>query len=76
MIFKAFCLVFVAVCTAHSHIPVHFEPLSQEIIDYINSLDTTWKAGKNLEGASTPYLKGLLGTFLEVPNDLRLPGML
>jgi cathepsin B len=78
MIFKVLCLAFFAVCSAHrEHIPVHFQPLSQEIIDYVNSLETTWKAGRNyLERGSTQYLKGLLGTILHDPNALKLPGML
>ena len=77
MIFKVLCLVFVAVCSAHrEHIPVHFQPLSQEIIDYVNSLDTTWKAGSNyLQRGSTQYLKGLLGTILHDPDAPKLPGM-
>ena len=70
----AFVAVVLAVSWAHpGHIPVHFQPLSKEIIDYINSIDTTWKAGRNLEGATTQYLKGLLGV-IEDPNGFRLPG--
>jgi hypothetical protein len=77
MIFYVFCLAFLAVCSAHNpYIPVHFDPLSQEIIDYINSLDTTWKAGKNyLHAASTQYLKGLLGTILHDRDGPTLPRM-
>ena len=75
MIFKALCFAFLAVCSAHrEHIPVHFQPLSQEIIDYVNSLDTTWKAGRNyLQRGSTQYLKGLLGTILHDPDAPKLP---
>ena len=76
MVLKAFFLVILAVCTAHRHIPVHFQPLSEDIIDYINSLDTTWKAGKNFEGATVPYVKGLLGTILNDPNEEKLAGLL
>lgn len=74
MIFKvAFVAVVLAVTSAHpEHIPVHFQPLSQEIVDYINSIHTTWKAGRNLEGVTTQYLKGLLGVVKD-PNDFRLP---
>ena len=75
MIFKVLFLAFLALCSAHSHIPVHFQPLSKELIDYINTLDTTWKAGRNLEGATVPYLKGLLGTILNDPNQEKLPGL-
>ena len=59
---------------SHGYIPVHFQPLSKDIIDYINSIDTTWKAGRNLEGVTTQYLKGLLGV-AEDPNGFQLPGL-
>jgi len=37
-------------------------PLSQEMIDRINSLDTTWKAGQNFPpGTSMGFIRGLLG---------------
>ncbi|XP_015795817.1 cathepsin B-like [Tetranychus urticae] len=36
-------------------------PLSDEMIDRINSIGTTWKAGRNFDEASLPYVKRLLG---------------
>uniref|UniRef100_T1K127 Peptidase C1A papain C-terminal domain-containing protein n=1 Tax=Tetranychus urticae TaxID=32264 RepID=T1K127_TETUR len=36
-------------------------PLSDEMIDRINSIGTTWKAGRNFDGSSLPYVKRLLG---------------
>ncbi|KAL1139656.1 hypothetical protein AAG570_006634 [Ranatra chinensis] len=43
-------------------VPFNGDPLSDEFIDYINSLGTTWKAGRNFQ-KNTPhsYLKGLMG---------------
>lgn len=49
------------------YIPTDFQPLSQEIIDFVNTRGTTWKAGKNFEGVSVDYVKGLLGA-LENPK--------
>ncbi|XP_053205105.1 uncharacterized protein LOC128389527 [Panonychus citri] len=42
--------------------------LSSELIDYINSLGTTWKAGKNFEGYSLSFVDNLVGT-LEEPKE-------
>ncbi|XP_073977786.1 cathepsin B-like [Rhodnius prolixus] len=49
------------------------DPLSDEFIDYINSLGTTWKAGRNF-AADTPrkYLKSLTGVH-ENANAFTLP---
>jgi len=54
------------------YIPTEFQPLSQEVIDFVNSQkDSTWKAGRNFEGVSVHYLKGLMGV-IEDPNGPRL----
>lgn len=53
------------------YIPTEFQPLSQELIDFVNGIKTTWKAGRNFEGVSVHYLKGLMGV-LEDPNGHRL----
>ena len=37
------------------------EALSQEMIDYINGLDTTWKAGPNFIGKDEKYVRRLCG---------------
>lgn len=54
-----------------AHIPTEHQPLSQEIIDFVNMRQTTWKAGRNFEGVSVNYLKGLMGV-IEDPNGHRL----
>nr|ATU82521.1 venom C1A protease 3 [Lethocerus distinctifemur] len=42
--------------------PPNADPLSDEFIDYINSLQTTWKAGRNFQkDVKYSYLKGLMG---------------
>ena len=37
------------------------ETLSQEMIDYINSLNTTWKAGPSFIGKDEKYVRRLCG---------------
>ena len=37
------------------------ETLSQEMIDYINGLDTTWKAGPSFIGKDEKYVRRLCG---------------
>ena len=57
------------------YIPTEFQPLSQELIDFVNSRkESTWKAGRNFEGVSVNYVKGLMGV-IEDPNGPRLQGM-
>ncbi|XP_066294740.1 uncharacterized protein [Branchiostoma lanceolatum] len=46
---------------------------TQEIIDYINSINTTWKAGQNFEGWTEADLKGLCGTILDDPDKDKIP---
>ncbi|XP_053204871.1 cathepsin B-like [Panonychus citri] len=41
-------------------------PLSNEIVDYVNSLNTTWKAGTNFDDLQ--YIKKLNGTLKEPEN--------
>jgi len=50
-------------------IPTHHLPLSKEIIDYVNSVQKSWKAAPSprFEGKSIQYVKGLCGV-LENPN--------
>jgi len=42
-------------------VPRDIDPLSQNMVDYINNLNTTWKAQLNFDGVSLKYVKGLLG---------------
>ena len=66
----------ISLTDARQHIPTHYLPLSQEIIDYVNSIKTTWKAApsRRFEGKSIQYLKGLCGV-IEDPNNEKLPGI-
>ena len=59
-------ILLVALCFAlASALPAErdYAVLSQEIVDYINSLNTTWKAApsKRFEGATEEYIRGLCG---------------
>jgi len=63
-----FVAVLLAVCVATSMqatikatIPAEVDPLSQKMVDYINYLNSTWKAARNFDGVSLRYLKGLMG---------------
>lgn len=52
-------LALVAVVSAK---PAHIDPLSEESIDYINTVAKTWKAGKNFaEGWTLQDIEGLCG---------------
>uniref|UniRef100_A0A1W7RAU0 Cathepsin B n=1 Tax=Hadrurus spadix TaxID=141984 RepID=A0A1W7RAU0_9SCOR len=53
-------------------IPTSIDPLSQKMIDYINYMNTTWKAGKNFEGVSMKYIRGLMGVHPD-SKKYRLP---
>jgi len=55
-------------------IPHWVEPLSRKMTDYINYLNTTWKAGENFEYGKIPlkHIKGLLGV-AEDAHKYRLP---
>lgn len=48
------------------------EMLSQDMVDFVNNLNTTWKAGHNFKGASKEYVKGLCGV-IKNPHALSLP---
>ena len=55
------------------HVPNHIKPLSSEMADFINSLDTTWKAGQySDEKFKTENLKSLLGV-KRGPGGRKLP---
>ncbi len=56
------------------YIPTEFQPLTQEMIDFVNGIRTTWKAGRSFEGVDVHYVKGLLGV-IEDPNGHRLEGI-
>lgn len=51
-----------------------FNPLFQDIIDEVNSQQSTWKAGHNFAAnIDSKYLKHLCGTFLDDPIRKELP---
>jgi len=62
----AFAFLLAIVCAQNS-------PLSQTMIDKINSMQSSWKAGHNFIGQSMAYVKNLMGTFLDTPAYLKLP---
>ena len=52
-----------------------YNPLFQDIIDMVNSKQTTWKAGHNFDAnVDHAYLKHLCGTFLDDPIRESIPG--
>ncbi|XP_046918598.2 cathepsin B-like [Dermatophagoides farinae] len=56
--------------------PEHVDFLSDEYIEHLNSLKTTWKAGRNFD-RDTPMeqIRGLMGARLEIPAEMasRIP---
>ena len=71
------CVVFslaIAIITAQPAFITN--PLSKEAIDYINSLNLTWKAGQNFDDSiyTIEYIKGMCGA-LKSPKPL-LPSKL
>ncbi|XP_039604384.1 cathepsin B-like isoform X1 [Polypterus senegalus] len=64
--FLTLCCIILVVTDAK--ILPHFEPLSPDLINYINKLNTTWKAGQNFQNADINYVKKLCGTFLDGPK--------
>ncbi|OBS82870.1 hypothetical protein A6R68_23128 [Neotoma lepida] len=58
------CLL--ALASAHSK--PSFHPLSDDLINYINKQNTTWKAGRNFYNVDVSYLKRLCGTILGGPK--------
>ncbi|KAL1422084.1 hypothetical protein MTO96_003891 [Rhipicephalus appendiculatus] len=50
-------------------VPSSVKPLSDEMINFINNLNTTWKAGRNFdENIPFSYIKGLMGN-LSMPGN-------
>ncbi|XP_078585034.1 cathepsin B-like isoform X1 [Branchiostoma floridae x Branchiostoma japonicum] len=70
-IMLAWVVLSVLAAVSAKEFPIH-QPLTQEIIDYVNSIDTTWKAGWNFQGATVSYVKGLCGVIRD-PNNHKLP---
>lgn len=56
-----------------------FAPLSSEMINYINKVNTTWTAGHNFKNADLGYVKKLCGTVLghsKLPTRYSFAGMM
>ncbi|NXB77141.1 CATB protein, partial [Donacobius atricapilla] len=75
-------LLCVLVAFANARSVPYFPPLSDDLVNHINKLNTTWKAGHNFHNADMSYAKKLCGTFLGGPKlpervdfaaDLELP---
>lgn len=66
------CIVLFAFLAVGFALPKRMKPLSQDMIDYINSVNTTWKAGPNFEGWTIKQVKGLLGAWLKPGKELGL----
>uniref|UniRef100_A0A8D2ZVY7 Cathepsin B n=1 Tax=Scophthalmus maximus TaxID=52904 RepID=A0A8D2ZVY7_SCOMX len=46
----------------------HLPPLSSELVNYINKINTTWKAGHNFHNVDYGYVRRLCGTMLKGPK--------
>ncbi|GAB6026283.1 hypothetical protein CHUAL_012490 [Chamberlinius hualienensis] len=63
--------VLVFICGTTLGNPTNLYPMSQEMIDYINSVQNSWKAGQNFHpNISMKYIKGLMGAKI---SDRRYP---
>ncbi|KAE8605451.1 hypothetical protein XENTR_v10015145 [Xenopus tropicalis] len=60
-------LCFLASIASARHLPF-FAPLSGDMVNYINKMNTTWKAGHNFANADLHYVKRLCGTHLNGPQ--------
>uniref|UniRef100_A0A3Q3AY30 Cathepsin B n=1 Tax=Kryptolebias marmoratus TaxID=37003 RepID=A0A3Q3AY30_KRYMA len=61
-------LLCVAVTVSVSWARSHPDPLSSEMINFINKANTTWRAGVNFHNVDMSYVKGLCGTILRGPK--------
>lgn len=67
------CAMFAAATPTPHMLSPALKPLSDEMIDHINKMNTTWKAGKNFDqDVSLSFIKGLLGVALD-SNNYGLP---
>ncbi|CAG2107407.1 unnamed protein product, partial [Medioppia subpectinata] len=66
------CLVGLIEGTDRHYIPLNVDAVSFKMVDYINHLNTTWKAQSNFEGYSMEYIKGLMGVHKD-NHRYRLP---
>nr|XP_037268488.1 LOW QUALITY PROTEIN: cathepsin B-like [Rhipicephalus microplus] len=67
------CALLVVAAQGRIMAPPSLKPLSDEMINFINNLNTTWKAGRNFdEKVPLSYIKGLMGVHPDSKN-YRLP---
>ncbi|XP_038052067.1 cathepsin B-like [Patiria miniata] len=72
------CFVLLACLMALCHAavvktgPVTLDPFMFEA-DYVNSIETTWKAGPNFAGYSRQDVKRLMGVLKPTPKEFQLP---
>lgn len=64
---------FIVLLALVAFVAAELEPLSQENIDYINSIQSSWKAGQNFPGKTMDDVRVYLGTYLNTPDYLKLP---
>ncbi|KAM9766198.1 cathepsin B [Menidia menidia] len=65
-------VLLLAACSSVSLARPHLHPLTSEMVNYINKINTTWKAGHNFRHEDYGYVKKLCGTMLKGP---KLPTM-
>uniref|UniRef100_H3DJZ9 Cathepsin B n=1 Tax=Tetraodon nigroviridis TaxID=99883 RepID=H3DJZ9_TETNG len=74
--------LFLAAAWSSSLARPHLKPLSSEMVNYINKLNSTWTAGHNFHNVDYSYVKKLCGTLLKGPKlplmiryagDIKLP---
>ncbi|NXL66987.1 CATB protein, partial [Chordeiles acutipennis] len=58
----------VLVAFANARSVPYYPPLSNDLVNHINKLNTTWKAGHNFHNTDMSYVKKLCGTFLGGPK--------
>lgn len=77
-----FAFLLLAASLAVSLARPRLKPLSSEMVNYINKLNTTWKAGHNFHNVDYSYVQKLCGTMLKGPKlpvmvqyseDVKLP---
>uniref|UniRef100_A0A090XD06 Putative cathepsin b-like cysteine protease form 1 n=1 Tax=Ixodes ricinus TaxID=34613 RepID=A0A090XD06_IXORI len=62
-----------AVCFGREIHPKRWHPLSDQMINFINKINTTWKAGRNFDKSiSMSYIRGLMGVNPK-SKEYRLP---
>jgi cathepsin B len=75
-----FAIVLLSICVVYStqsvrhNVPSGEDALTDKMVEYINQLNTTWKAGKNFDGYTLEFVKRLMGVHKDNKN-YRLPAL-